>query len=134
MKTLDVYERTTLEQLQALISTIAEKCPALASRAERAGAIILHGKLHQLDATRFECVSADDGKLYVVDLAGECPCLDYQKRGVLDPKGNRTCKHVLAAVLFNKLVTRGGGTPSPRPARLAHFRPSVTRRLTRKAA
>jgi len=134
MNTLDAVKTTTLEQLQNLISTIAEKCPALASRAERAGAIILSGKLHQIDATRFECVAADDGKPYILDLAGECACLDYQKRGVLDPKGNRTCKHVLAAVLFNKLATRGGGTPSPRPARLAPFRPSVTRRLARKAA
>ena len=134
MNTLDVSHRTTLSELQDLISTIAEKCPALASRAERAGAIILSGKLHQLDATRFECVAADDGKPYTIDLAGECACLDYQKRGVLDPKGNRTCKHVLAAVLFNKLATRGGGNPSPRPARLAHFRPAVTRRLARKAA
>jgi hypothetical protein len=116
---VDTIQNTTIRELQSLVERIAEQAPHLASRARRAGGIILNGKLHQLDETRFECVAADDSKAYVVDLAGECRCLDFQKRGVLDPKGNRTCKHMIAAILFRKLGTR---RESARAVRVARFR------------
>ena len=135
MKTLDTVKTTTLEQLQDLISTIAERCPALASRAERAGHILLAGKVASVGADCYEVTNSDGSGTYTVDqLAETCTCKD-REHGAPEWKGTRWCKHLLATLLLRHLAAPSGGTTPPaRQQRIAHFRPAVTCRLARKAA
>jgi len=131
MKTLDGTHRTTLEQLQDLITTIAERAPLLEARTEKAATILLRGKVSPIATDAYQ-VTGTDGETYTVDhRAQTCTCPDFQHRAP-EYSGARWCKHRLAVVLLRKL-----GRPTRRVAlrrdRLSPFR-RPARRLTRKAA
>jgi hypothetical protein len=131
MRTPDVYQSTTLEQLQALVAHIAAQCPELASRAERAAHILLAGKVASLGGDRYQVTNSEGDGTYTVDqLAETCECKDREHRAP-EWKGSKWCKHLLAVLLLRHL---GASRPSARLERIARFRPAVTRRPLRKAA
>ena len=141
MSTPTFYESTTLFELQELVSNIGRKCPELASRAESAAGLILAGKVRPDPDTAPDAYlvtgSTDKSgatQAYRVDLAGDCQCPDYEKRGI-PYNGRRFCKHMLACLLVARLSRQAercrGAT---RSARLQAFRPRQTRRPARVAA
>jgi hypothetical protein len=128
---MDVTKHTTLSELQALVAHIATRCPELASRAERAGHILLAGKVASLGADRYRVTNSEGDGTYTVDqLAETCECKDCEHRAP-EWRGARWCKHLLAVLLLRHL---GAPRPSARLERVRRFRPAVTRRPLRKAA
>jgi hypothetical protein len=103
----EFYTRASLSQVQALISSIADRCPALSERATKAGLILISGRVRPLDGCRYE-VDGSDAQPYAVDLAGQtCSCPDFQHRAPAWPGGDsRICKHVLGAAFFATLNER----------------------------
>ena len=139
MSTTSVFQSTTLFELQKLVLNIGRKCPELASRAESAAGLILAGKVRpdpdSGPASFLVTGSADKTgaaeQVYRVDLAGDCQCPDYEKRGI-PYNGRKFCKHMLACLLVARLsqqAERCHGTP--RGSRLQAFRPRHTRRPAR---
>src|SRR5213078_202073 len=109
VSTPNLYESTTIFELQKLILNIGRKCPELASRAESAAGLILAGNVRpdpdSAPTSFFVTGSADKSgatQAYRVDLAGDCQCPDYEKRGI-PYNGHKFCKHMLACLLVRCL-------------------------------
>src|SRR6266487_3045549 len=138
VSTPNLLQSITLSELQQLILNIGRKCPELASRAESAAGLILAGKVRpdpEAGASSFLVTGSADKsgvtQAYRVNLAGDCQCPDYEKRGI-PYNGRKFCKHMLACLLVARLsqqAERCHGTP--RGARLQAFRPRHTRRPAR---
>ena len=141
MSTPNLNESTTLFELQKLILNIGRKCPELASRAESAAGLILAGKVRpdpdSGPTSFFVTGSADKSgatQAYRVDLAGDCQCPDYEKRGI-PYNGRKFCKHMLACLLVARLSRQAEQCRgAPRSARLEAFRHRQSRRPARVAA
>ena len=135
------FQSTSLGELQELVSNIGRKCPELASRAESAAGLILAGKVRpdpESGPASFLVTGSPDRsgatQAYRVNLAGDCQCPDYEKRGI-PYNGHRFCKHMLACLLVARLSRQAERCRgAPRIARLQAFRPHQTRRPARVAA
>src|ERR687887_364155 len=81
-----------------------------------------------------ERVNVKSPELYCVDLSGDCPCEDYQRRGI-SFHGHKFCKHQLAALFYRRLADLvAERRPSRRFARLQPYRPQRTARPARATA
>ena len=140
MSTTSIFESSTLSELQELVLNIGRKCPELASRAESAAGLILAGKVSQdpdSGPASFLVTGSPDKsgatQAYRVDLAGDCQCPDYEKRGI-PYNGRKFCKHMLACLLVARL-SRQAAKPGPgRTVRLRSYRQSRRPRPARVAA
>ncbi len=131
IQSITLSSHATLADLQAVVTRVGERCPALAGRAARAGILLVGGAVKPIRPDVYE-VAGSSGQRYAVDLLAEtCSCPDFE-HGAPEYKGLRWCKHLLAARILTKLQARK--RPGARQARVAPFRRGGARRPVRTAA
>ena len=119
----------TVADLGALIGRVARKAPQLADRAERAGALLMAGKVHPVDLAIFE-VDGSGGARYTVDAANfGCECADHTGGGAPSHNGARFCKHLLAALMLRHLTEQAIVRNHARRSRVAIVRPERPARV-----
>jgi uncharacterized Zn finger protein len=121
--------------LQAMIRNANRKCPELKGRAEKAGAILLTGKIRPTDPAHFQAESQSDAsRSYAVDLAAEgevlCTCVDAPRAPLY--RGAHWCKHALAALFLDRLARRAIKRDTARLSRVQAYRPLHPRRPARR--
>ena len=136
MSAPNLYESSTLADLARLVERVNLKSPDLYTRAVSGATLVLTGAVSpdpESGPTAYR-VRGSQADPYAVDLADDCPCEDYQRRGI-SYRGHKFCKHVLAALFHQRLsdlVTER--RPSRRFARLRPFRSRQQRRPLRAVA
>jgi hypothetical protein len=109
------------------------KSPELYSRAISCATLVLTGAVtpDPESGPNAYRVNGSKAEPYAVDLAGDCPCEDYQRRGIAY-QGHKFCKHQLAALFYQRLSQQAERCRgAPRSARLQAFRPRQSRRPAR---
>jgi hypothetical protein len=97
-----VYRTTSLADVQALVSGITSRCPALTERATKAALILVSGKCRPVRPDIF-AVDGNDAQPYAVDLtAAACGCPDFHYRAP-ELNGSKWCKHLVAALFLATL-------------------------------
>src|SRR5438067_13014330 len=135
VSTTSIFESTTVADLARLVEGVKAKSPELDTRAVSGATLVLTGAVSPdpeagPNAYRVRGSQADP---YAVDLAGDCPCEDYQRRGI-SYHGHKFCKHQLAALFYQRLSRQAERCHgAPRSIRLQAFRPRQTRRPARVA-
>jgi hypothetical protein len=136
MSTPNLHQSTTLADLARLVERVNLKSPELYTRAVSGATLVLTGAVTP-DAESGPSayrVRGSKPEPYTVDLAGDCPCEDYQRRGV-SYRGHKFCKHQLAALFYRRLSELvAERRPSRRFARLQPYRPRRTPRPARAPA
>ena len=108
----------TVADLGALIGRVARRVPQLADRAERAGGLLMAGKVHPRGADLFT-VEGSNGARYAVDAANAgCECPDHLEGRAPSHNGRRYCKHLLAAMMLTRLTEQAIARDAERRVRV----------------
>jgi hypothetical protein len=89
-----------------LAEIAAQRHPELASRADRAAALVANGEITCVDTALYRCHG------YTVDTAEHtCECADWRSDRAPVVGRGKVCKHLLAALTFERLNRQ----PEPAP-------------------
>jgi hypothetical protein len=110
--TTDIYQSTTVERLQRLLTRIVTKAPMLQERAESAVVILTTGRIALVAPSTFQAQGAGEQPYELSTATFTCSCPDWQHRAP-EFASRRWCKHLIAAAMLEMLTA---AEESPRPA------------------
>ena len=121
MSSPNLHQSTTLADLARLVEGVKVKSPELYSRAISGATLVLTGAVSPdpESGPNVYRVNGSKAEPYAVDLAGDCACEDYQRRGISSRLTEHATEHMLRCGM-DIAVVETGGDPGHAPARAAY--------------